>query len=647
MLPRNVLLYGRDEPLPESVPLRAGPLKLLYEEGDLRYIRLGDREIVRRIYVAVRDRNWDTVAPEISEVRIERQTDSFRISYAVRNRQGEIDFAWTGTITGGADGTIRFAMDGEARSTFARNRIGFCVLHPFRECPGQPCRVEHADGSVEEGAFPRFISPHQPFKEIRAISHEVVPGLRAEVRFEGDIFEMEDHRNWTDASLKTYCTPLALPYPVEVRQGTRIAQSVTLTLSSSAPPQPSAGEDAAVRLAFRNTPPVGLPRIGLGVASHGQPLSAKEVERLRMLRLGHLRLDLRLSGPAHAAALRRATEEARALGVPLQVAVILSNTAEAELDRLLGLLEEVRPPVVEWLVFHQGEMSTSERWVRLARERLGRYDPASKVGAGTNAFFTELNRGRPPINALDLACYSINPQAHAFDNAALVENLEAQAATVESARQFLGDLPLAVGPVTLKARFNPSATGPERELGPDELPAPVDVRQMSLFGAAWTLGSLKYLAESGAESVTYYETTGWRGVMETGSGSPKPELFRSLPGTVFPLFHVLADVGEFMGGEVLPLSTSDPLRANALALRKDGRARVLVANMTSQAQNVSVEGITRRVQMRRLDETNAEEAIREPEGFRARPGEQLSPGVHGIEIELPAYAVVRLDTTAE
>ena len=29
----------------------------------------------------------------------------------------------------------------------------------------------------------------------------------------GDVFEMEDQRNWTDASFKTYCTPLRQPFP--------------------------------------------------------------------------------------------------------------------------------------------------------------------------------------------------------------------------------------------------------------------------------------------------------------------------------------------------------------------------------------------------------------------------------------------------
>ena len=38
MLPQNVLYYGKEDPLPEQKELRAGPLSLIYEAGDLRYV---------------------------------------------------------------------------------------------------------------------------------------------------------------------------------------------------------------------------------------------------------------------------------------------------------------------------------------------------------------------------------------------------------------------------------------------------------------------------------------------------------------------------------------------------------------------------------------------------------------------------------
>ena len=120
------------------------------------------------------------------------------------------------------------------------------------------------------------------------------------------------------------------------------------------------------------------------------------------------------------------------------------------------------------------------------------------MGAGSDAYFTELNRERPPADALDFVSYSLNPQVHAFDDASLTETLEAQALTVKSARRFAAGKSVHVGPVTLQPRFNPNATGPEPEPPPGELPAQVDPRQLSLLGAGWTLGSVKYLSAGGA-----------------------------------------------------------------------------------------------------------------------------------------------------
>lgn len=195
MISKRVLYYGRDEALPERLPLRAGPLAMVFENGDLRYIRLGEREVLRRIYVAVRDRNWGTIPATLSNLSVRKQEDSFEISYDVDNRHGDIHFRWNGRISGTPDGTLMWTMDGKALSTFWRNRIGFCVLHPVRECAGQPCTIETPEGRIEKGAFPKRIAPHQPFFNIRAMSHEVQPGVTAEVRFGGDIFEIEDQRN--------------------------------------------------------------------------------------------------------------------------------------------------------------------------------------------------------------------------------------------------------------------------------------------------------------------------------------------------------------------------------------------------------------------------------------------------------------------
>ena len=495
-------------------------------------------------------------------------------------------------------------------------------------CADVPCRIEKVNGTVEESAYPISIAPQHlidgeikpvaPFNNMRAVSYEVTAGVEAEVRFEGETFEMEDQRNWTDASYKTYGTPLSEPFPVEVPAGTKISQRITLTLKTqreSRRDKPDAmTQPLTLEISSTDTRP--LPRIGLGVASHGEPISVGELERLKLLNLSHLRVDIDLTQPDYESTLRRATDEARTLGRPLELALFLTDAAAEELQAFATVADRLKPPIETYLIFHKTEASTSAQWVNLAR----RYLTGAKIGAGTNAYFTDLNRSHPSVNALDLVCYSINPQVHAFDNSSLKETLEAQAVTVESTRQFTDGLPIAVTPVTLLARFNPNATGPEPAPAQGELPAQVDIRQMSLFGAGWTLGSIKYLSESSASSVTYYETSRWRGVMETANGSPLPEKFRSLPGGVFPLYHILADVGEFAGGEVLPSKSSDPLKAEGIVLRKNGKIRTLLANLTPSSQQVRVQDLAETVRVRYLDETNAHDAMALPEAFRAGKG---------------------------
>lgn len=648
--PENVVLRGVDEPPPQRTPLRAGPLSLEYAQGDLRYVRLGAHEILRRLYVAVRDRNWNTIPARLSNVQINMGEETFHITFDAEHKEGAVDFAWRGEIEGRADGTLRFGMDGAAQSTFLRNRIGFCVLHPAA-CAGVACTVEHVNGQVEQSRFPGAVSPHQPFFDIRAIVHEVMPNVQAEVRMTGDTFEMEDQRNWTDASFKSYSTPLALPFPIEIQAGTPVQQSVTLSLHGDILGDvldvASAGgrEDEVVSLTLDEESVGTLPRIGLGLSTSQNELTPLEVERLQQLNLSHLRVDLHLARATHVQKLRRATEQAKELGVELEVALFLTENAEEELRQLGAMLSTVQPPVCTWLIFREGESAAAASDVDLARQHLADYSGTARFGGGTNAYFTELNRTRPPVEllegALDLVCYSLNPQVHAVDDLSLVETPPLQATTVESARRFVGDLPLAVTPVTLRPRFNPNATGDVADAPDNQLPPQVDVRQASLLGAAWTVASLKYLAESGIDSVTYYETVGWRGVMESEAGSPLPD-FPSQPGSVFPLYHVFADVGEFTGADVLPLESSASLAVVGLALRWGEHTRLLLANLTSQPQTVRLPALLDRVQVRTLDVAHSGEAAAAPDAFRAQ-SQTVTAQAESLAFELDAYAVARVD----
>jgi hypothetical protein len=618
----------------------------------LRRIRLGEREVVRGIYAAVRDRNWGTALPVISNLEAQVSDACFALSFVAECRQDDIHFRWRGEITGAADGTVEFSFDGEALANFWRNRIGFCVLHPIRECAGARARQTRTDGRVLDCRFPETIEPqifgHSSFQDLRAVAHEVAPGLWAEVRFAGDVFEMEDQRNWTDASFKTYCTPLALSFPVEIRAGARVRQSITLRLVGV----PASLGDSRVEVARPGmaevtlTPPtaprLSMPRLGLGLASHGEPLTDRELAQLRSLPLAHLRVDLKLGTADWPSVWERAAHEARQLGIGLELALHLPREGTGDVSEVRRRLQASPLLITRVLALRQGEAATTPQTLALARQAVAGWNVP--VGGGSDANFCELNReqalGRFPAAESDFAFWSLNPQVHASDDGSVMETLEAQADTVRSARVFAGNKPLVVSPVTLKQRFNPVATGPEPVTPPGELPRSVDPRQRTLFGAAWTLGSLAALAAAGVESVTFYETTGWRGVMETECGPPLPQKFPSHPGEAFPMFHVFAALAGF--DQVTPVTT-DP-RWVALALFDSaGHRRLLLANLGNETVKVELAGCHRAARVFALEQNDLTTAAR-PSGALLVPRQEGVAGPSGgTRVRLTPYALACAD----
>lgn len=644
--------YGKDEPLPVRVPLRAGPLSLVWEEGDLRTVRCGGTEILRRVYVAIRDRNWGTVPNVLANVQMEVAEDHFRITFAAANRQGEIDFTWRGRILGTSGGVITYSIEGEANSTFFKNRIGFCILHPA-EAAGHAARIEHVDGAREEAVLPLQIRPDQPlhpFEEMAALSHEAAPGLWATLRFDGDIFEMEDQRNWTDASYKTFSTPLRLPYPVEVAAGTEIHQTLTLSVQDARAAASAAGASDPAIITFdvvEGAQPLPLPMLGLGMASHDEPLSEVQVARLSTLGLHHLRVELWPADEAGTARrLKQAARAAGALGVGLEVALFLDDDPGADLDTFVELYGRLMPPVAAWIVYPAHEVflggSATAAILEAARPVLQTLAPDAPLGSGTDYDLIFLSRNLPPLDAVDFLAYAVQPQAHAFDNWSLTETTACQAFTVATARAAAQGKPVHVSPVTLRMRRNPYATAAEAPTPAGGLPPQVDPRQMSLFGAGWTLASLKYLIESGAASITFFETTGWRGVMETEAGSPVPDKFASVAGGVYPLYHVLADVGEFARGqsEVMACRSSNPLAVDGMMLQRDDLRVLLMANNTPTEQTVGIKGWSGPVRVRVLDDATMYAAMAAPEAARAA-SEDIVAG-ETFTLSLPPYAVVRV-----
>ena len=613
-----------NQTFPEVIPLRTRKFSCLFEPGTgfLRRVKSSGVEVIRSIYGTVRDKNWDTVEPRLKIERVESDDDSFCLEFSAQHEDEPVCFSWKGTIQG-RGGTLEFRFDGRAENAFLRNRIGLCTLHPIAECAGKACRVQHSDGVWEEGEFPLFISPYQPFKDIRALSWNPSDRVYASIQFDGDVFEMEDQRNWTDASYKTYSTPLELPFPVELAADEEIHQRVVLTLVAEEHSIPTSKQPSVKIVISPDLEAKRVPKIGLCAA--GSPLSSLQRQRLARLRLNHLRVDIQFSRSSWKTVLRRAQDEALAINARLQCALFLNDLAEQNLS---DFVEAIKPDSVDvCLVFHEAEKSTAARWFELAERHL--IPKGVRVATGTNAYFAELNRQRPSKGAI--ACYSINPQVHTFDDLSLVETLEAQPVTVESALQFC-DRDLIVSPITLRPRFNPNATDPAEQR--EDLSSAADPRQSTLFCAAWTVGSLaRLLPLDRVQSLTFYETSGPRGVMTSEPDSADPKAH----GKLFPVYYVFEAIAGIR--DLLPVSISDPTLVAAFALRNEqGQSIGLIANLTNDPKDVELEVPASALNVLSIDETSISEAA---EG-RLPSMDRIVTDRGRVKVTLPPQGLIKL-----
>src|SRR3954471_19190992 len=197
--------WGEAEPTPEE--WRSGPWSLEARGDELADIRHDGVLVLRMVRAVARDRDWGTVPAEVlSSTATE---DDLILELRLHGLGADL----RGTLAVQARGErLRIAFDGRSGTDFLRNRVGLVVLHP-PTAAGGPMTVVTPGGARSETRFPTSISPHQPAFDIARLEW-TDGGTACTLDFEGEVFEMEDQRNWTDASFKTYSTPLALPFPV-------------------------------------------------------------------------------------------------------------------------------------------------------------------------------------------------------------------------------------------------------------------------------------------------------------------------------------------------------------------------------------------------------------------------------------------------
>jgi hypothetical protein len=635
------IYYGTDQPPAQVRQLVAGKLTAELVDGNLRAIRYGGVEVLRALAYLVRDQDWGTYTPALADLDIAADGASFTVRYGAscRGRAGErLDYA--ARIIGDSNGSLRFAVEATPEADFLTARCGFCVLHPIVGLAGTPVDVLHVDGSVEHATLPDLIDPWQPFKDIRAITHVVRPGLRATCRMEGDAFEMEDQRNWSDASFKTYVRPLALPWPYVLPAGVTQRQSVTLTLAGDAA-APEAGEaDDGVVLVDVGAPVGTMPKFGLLLTP--EETASVLAQRARLAEVAPQVLLCHFDptaghGLAALEGYAAVAREHRAEAV-LECVLPCRGDPAAELRDIAALVRRSGLSLSAWAVSPDVDRRSTppgSAWpacppLQEVYAAARRAWPDLSLGGGSFSYFTELNRKRPPLGNLDFVTHATCPIVHSADDIAVMQTVEALAFITRSTRAFIGDTPYRIGPSTIGMRYNPyGARTMDNADGGRVAMAAFDPRQRGLFGAAWMIGYAASVVAAGPEVLTLAALTGPRGLVAEAAGA------------VHPAFHAARWLASLAGAPLLASGSSRASAVRALAVRPaDGATVVALANLTDRPQSVRVRLAGGPAQWRlcAVDETTRAEAA------AGEVGETRADATAGITLQ--PFGVVRLTEVA-
>src|ERR1700722_18661184 len=398
------------------------------------------REFLRRIFVSVRDRNWQEISPTQWNCTVNEPGRGIRV--VARHTSELVDFEWHGRLQWSADAReLSFDFEGRALRTMEICRLGLVVLHPIEAMTGAIVTTR-GPGGQQDLTVPNCIAPQpvvngipmamtEPFSAM-AIEHPEIG--RLEVSFTGDLFELEDQRNWGDASFKTYCTPLRLGFPRTIDQGSRVAHRFEAALfpAQTAAPEQHAENGKVLRIgrmAPASFEAIGNPNWVLGWdhirINLGDGVDADSMQRL-----------FARCPPATMLEIGMAIDEATRVSADM---TDLLNQHGVRVSTLI--LRDLKRP-----------LPTAEAVARV-RQAL-RSGPASRIPllASPNGYFVEFNRNEPFELDVDGIAFPVSSTVHADDADTILANVGAVGDMIAAARRVTGKSLISISPLALYLR---------------------------------------------------------------------------------------------------------------------------------------------------------------------------------------------------
>ena len=531
----NLARYGTDDLPTQSETVVLGQLSFLFDSNGIRQLCWNKTEVIRGLSVAVRDANWGSAAAENIQQDWSANDSQFLLKRRVEYFAGalEAELIISATAQGALTAEFKMIADKDVQL----NRAGFSLLHPLQGVVGQAAAIVHQDGSQEITKFPDQIAAGQPALDIVGLRHQV-GNVDLVIDFQGEVFEMEDQRNWSDASFKTYCRPLALPFPYRVAKGEPVQQSVHIRLSDAKTEVRTTNAETVKIVKSSKAPDILL-------ASQPQWQNPKTLPASGILARFETGADI---DPSYITNLARQMQQN---GTYLDAEIVVSGDRDP-IEAVTQIATQLNAAGIAprhiialpkaYLKSHQpsGPWPDGPTPQDCAKAVTAAF-PDCRTGVGMLTNFTELNRCPPIKGHGDYITHGNAAIVHAADDKSVLETLEALPQIFASGHALADGRDYRLGLVSIGMRGNPyGASLNDNAIMQRMTMADRDPRQQGLFAAAYAIGVTAAVVQSGIDAVALAATAG-------------PFAITNADHSLRPIYHAVKALSAVSGRPVTPL----------------------------------------------------------------------------------------------
>jgi hypothetical protein len=441
---------------------------------------------------------------------------------------------------------------------------------PLDGVVNQQVTVSKSDHTTETLKYPLIIQPDQPMVKFNNLSYEMFDLIDLNIRFDGIHFEMEDQRNWGDASYKIYSGSLLDPFPYKENKNSAFHQEIEITMREK--------NNSLVTTSNQNILPNNIkeeytmPKIGIKVDNDINGIDLVNVDFLY-----------------HLVDFENNTESSkpRFNHLPIYLVALIDHSKKVEV-----IIKDIKDYIVANKInvnkllicpkIYLNSFQPAGQWPSVPK--LGDYYKEAKIqlpdvhifsGMVTN--FTELNRKKPDGD-FDGINFSFTPIVHDASDYGVLDTPNSIKFILHSINNFTKDTPIHIGPMTLGMHFNPYGEKLAPNIDKVRLEmTDLDPRHDSLFSLNWTIAVFSETLSKNTKFITIASLKGIHGILTENNQKR-------------PLFHLYEVMLYFKNAKIYKIEKKNSI--SGVKLVKEEKMYYLLTNNSSNQTSYILENET-------------------------------------------------------